>query len=180
MIYIYGLFDDSKSELVYVGKTKYPEQRLVAHLYGRAKEFKDHCRMEILESGEGLSSNDEYFWINYMKLIGCNLLNVQISRFLPRRPERKRKLIPATVRLALIEKTAAPVAKVFDRVRLIGLRVTKRLSLVSVARAAGVSRKVYTGWEQGTIIPNLSHINSAAVALGVKPEELITKEDITP
>ena len=62
----------------------------------------------------------------------------------------------------------------FDRVKFAGLRVTKGLSQREVADMVDVSRPTVAGWEQGTIVPKLAHINSAAVALGVKPEELIT------
>jgi transcriptional regulator with XRE-family HTH domain len=68
---------------------------------------------------------------------------------------------------------------IFDRVKFAGLRVTKGLSQRELAGMVDVSRPTIAGWEQGTIIPKLAHINNAATALGVRPEELIIKEDIT-
>ena len=69
---------------------------------------------------------------------------------------------------------------VFDRVKFAGLRVTNGLSQAELAMMVGVSRPTLAGWEQGTIIPRLSQINSAAVLLGVTPEDLVIKEGITP
>jgi DNA-binding XRE family transcriptional regulator len=66
----------------------------------------------------------------------------------------------------------------FDRVKFTGLRVTKGLTQKELAKLVDVSRPTVAGWEQGTIVPKLSHINSAAAALGVKPEELVTTGEV--
>ena len=65
----------------------------------------------------------------------------------------------------------------FDRVKFTGLRVTKGLSQLELSEKVGVSRPTVAGWEQGTTEPKLHHINRAAAVLGVKPEDLVKKEE---
>jgi predicted GIY-YIG superfamily endonuclease len=78
VLYIYGLFDDSINQLVYVGQTVNPQGRLANHKSNLAWDFKDTCRMEILEEGEHLTDDDEMFWIRYMKSIGADLKNKRV------------------------------------------------------------------------------------------------------
>lgn len=73
--YVYGLFDDSKKQLVYVGLTASPEKRFIQHRYTTAKDFKNTCRMEILESDSEATFVNERFWISYYRFLGCDLLN---------------------------------------------------------------------------------------------------------
>lgn len=80
--YVYGLFDDSTGELVYVGSTDNPKKRLGQHKYTLAKSFRDTCRMEIFERCVWPVSGieREFYWLQYFKSLGCNLLNKQQGR----------------------------------------------------------------------------------------------------
>ena len=69
----------------------------------------------------------------------------------------------------------------FDRVKFAGLRVTRGLSQDALAKQVGVSRHTVAGWEDGSVVPKLNHINETARILEVKPEDLIlvTREELS-
>ena len=69
----------------------------------------------------------------------------------------------------------------FDRVKFAGLRVTRGLSQDALAKQVGVSRPTVAGWEDGSVVPKLNHINETARILEVKPEDLIlvTREELS-
>lgn len=88
---IYGLIDPRTNQLRYVGKTKRStshrryEHVCASHL--KAKSHKNHWIESLLRDGERPESvvleevteseweEAESFWIQYMKFIGCNLVN---------------------------------------------------------------------------------------------------------
>jgi len=80
MIYIYGLFNDLTGEIFYVGKTQNVKTRLFNHKRNIAKDIDGNCSIKVLESGENLSSEDEYRWIHKMKDAGFKLLNKHIEK----------------------------------------------------------------------------------------------------
>lgn len=75
MLSVYGIFNDETNQLVYVGISSNLKKRLEKHLYGLAKDFKNKCRMEVLESAEDTTKETEAFWIEYCCALGCSLYN---------------------------------------------------------------------------------------------------------
>lgn len=83
-MHVYALFNDATHELFYVGLTQDPKQRYSCHKNGIAKDFKETCRMEILEEGDDVGTAEEFFWIEYMRFIGAALKNRRVRQYLPR------------------------------------------------------------------------------------------------
>ena len=74
--YIYGIFNNSTHELVYVGYTQCDIQyRLKQHKSTTLKNLQGEFYIEALESGIVSRLDHENFWINYTKFLGCNLMN---------------------------------------------------------------------------------------------------------
>lgn len=89
-VYIYGLFDPRNGQLRYVGKTHCLKSRKSTHKHGRTTNL--HLKnwinillkeglypeFSILEESNDLEwMQDEVFWIQYMRSIGCPLVNIR-------------------------------------------------------------------------------------------------------
>jgi hypothetical protein len=89
-VYIYGLVDELKNELKYIGKSINPQSRYRKHLQDSKKKisYKDKWIYSLLENNNKpklliIDEVDEYNWefwekhyISYYKFIGCKLTNI--------------------------------------------------------------------------------------------------------
>ena len=83
--YIYAITDPDKTEVRYVGRTKYPAKRLSDHCSRKCGLVMwrwvvsirpEKPQMIILEQCSAEQAEDrEHFWINVYKAVGANLLN---------------------------------------------------------------------------------------------------------
>jgi group I intron endonuclease len=89
-VYIYGIIDNLKNELRYIGKSINPESRFRKHLQDSKKKisYKDKWIFSLLEKSNKpvlliIDEVDEHNWefwekhyISYFKFLGCKLTNI--------------------------------------------------------------------------------------------------------
>lgn len=141
-VFIYGLIDPRNGQLRYVGKSIDPKRRLLWHKKTTNMHMvnwlnllsKESLKpeMHILEiSNENEWIEDERFWIQYMKFLGCNLINMKVGGEGPNgwghiSDETKRKISIANKGRKMSEETKSKMIKTLTG-RKLNYKITKEI-----------------------------------------------------